>query len=166
MSSDMQLELAISRDIDDYLNTMLIDMQKMLNAYAKSKQFRLDNAQLSNLMAVAEETSSVEVVKNYIRYQMGRPDSDSSWRHSASDRPTFGDSLIAALDTLKSSALGIVTGNAAKLNEDEQVPYVDRTWIRLTRLYVGYMRRYLYYRNDEVKRERAAEEKQRAAGGR
>lgn len=157
MSSDMQLELAISRDIDDYLNTMLADMQKKLDAGAIWEGGRLENSQLSNLVAVAEETGSVEVVKNYIRYQIGRDEKGAAWRRLTGPRLTFGDGLIADLDALRERAQGIVAANGKRLSETEQTPYVDRTWIRLTRLYVGYMRRYLYYRNDAQKR---------AAGGR
>lgn len=146
MSTDThQLELAINNSVDGYLNKMLTDMEKLLKNVPPKM---LENAQLSNLRAVTQDTISVEVVTNYIRYQMGRDEHARSWRRYAGDKP-FGDALIAAIDGLKGAAEGFVSLHAPKLEKEEHEKLVNRTWMSLTRLYAGYLRRYLYYVNSK-----------------
>lgn len=147
MSTDTQLELAINNSVDGYLNKMLTDMEKLLKNVPPKM---LENAQLSNLRAVTQDTTSVEVVTNYIRYQMGRDEHARSWRRYAGEKP-FGDALIAAIDGLKGPAESFVTDNSKglTLTDKQRQDYLDRTWIALTRLYAGYLRRYLYYVNSK-----------------
>jgi hypothetical protein len=150
MSTTMQRELKINQAIDGYLNKMLAEMQKLLDA-SQIWESRMELGQIQNLLAVAHETSSVEVVKNYIRYQMGRDSGAfSSWRWRVGTGPTFGDQIIAELDKLQTLAATFVPPQGSS---DEEV---DRTWMKLTRLYLGYLRRYFYYK----KRERGAERRQ------
>src|SRR5919199_1339781 len=52
----------------------------------------LREAQLRNALAVASETPSSEVLKNWIRYQIGRPDG-RGWRQNG-----FGEAIIEQLE--------------------------------------------------------------------
>ena len=138
-----QLELAINRSVDEYLNTMLPDMNKLLEGLGGNV---LENSQLSNFAVVTQDTGSVEVVKNYIRYQMGRDDKGRTWRKRVGPEQ-FGDRLIAAIDGLHKVAESFVTLHGGGLDEAQSQAHINSTWIALTRLYAGYMRRYLYYMN-------------------
>ncbi|MBK7916835.1 MAG: hypothetical protein IPJ94_11365 [Chloroflexi bacterium] len=139
MSTTMQRELKINQAIDDQLNKILEDMQKLLDA-SRIWESRMEVGQIQNLLTVAQETDSVEVVKNYIRYQIGRDTTGSSWRRRVGTGPVFGEQIIAELDELKGTASTLVP------QEDTGEFEVDRTWMKMTRLYLGYMRRYFYYK--------------------
>ncbi len=139
MSTTMQRELKINQAIDGYLNKMLAEMQKLLDA-SQIWESRMELGQIQNLLAVAHETSSVEVVKNYIRYQIGRDGGAVSWRRRLGTGPTFGEQIIVELDKLQALAATFVPQQGSS---DEEVA---RTWMKLTRLYLGYLRRYFYYK--------------------
>ncbi len=135
-------ELQINQAIDDRLNELLSQMQQLLDK-SRIWESKMEVAQIQNLLAVAHETNSVEVVKNYIRYQIGRDGGSGSWRRRVGTGPTFGDQIIAELDRLKSIAQSIVPQSA------QGETLVDGAWMKLTRLYLGYLRRYFYYKKRE-----------------
>lgn len=92
---------------------------------------QLKENQLRNVINIANETECVPVVTNFIRYQIGR---HSEWR-----KENFGERLIEKIDNLKESAKEI----------DERD--VDDAWIKLTRLYLGFMVRYYKYLVEKAK---------------
>jgi hypothetical protein len=134
----IQRELEINRVIDDQLNEILRQMQSLLDA-SRIWESDMEVSQIQNLLAVAYETNSVEVVKNYIRYQIGRDRDGKSWRRPADAKPVFGDQIVNELDKLQKVAAGIVPKDSSQME-------VDQTWMKLTRLYLGYLRRYFYYK--------------------
>lgn len=137
---DMQRELTINQAIDDRLNGILQQMKVLVDNSRIWEAKKMEVSQIQNLLAVSQETGSVEVVKNYIRYQMGRDGGSDSWRNRMGTGPTFGEQVIDAVDNLRSVAASIVPEE--KNNQAE----IDRTWMKLTRLYLGYLRRYFYYK--------------------
>lgn len=142
MSSTMQRELRINQAIDAHLNAMLQQMQEMLDA-SRIWESNMEVSQIQNLLAVAQETDSVEVVKNYIRYQIGRDGNAGSWRRRVGTGPVFGEQVVAELDRLYGVAKSLLPeqkDDAAARREAE------RTWMKMTRLYLGYLRRYFYYK--------------------
>ena len=134
----MQQELALDKEIDDRLNELLKQMQKLMDG-SRIWESSMEVNQIQNLLAVAMETDSVEVVKNYIRYQIGRDNKSASWRKGVGNRLTFGDQIVDELDRLHGIALSIVPANSAQ-------HFIDRAWMKLTRLYLGHLRRYFYYK--------------------
>jgi hypothetical protein len=104
----------------------------------------LREAQLRNAIAVASATSSIEVVKNWIRYQIGRPDG-RGWQHEQ-----FGQGLIEQLERDLNQLAAEV---AAELGMPERQPEL---LIRLARLHLGYLYRHFYYREQERERLRRA----------
>jgi hypothetical protein len=130
-------ELYINQAIDERLNTLLVRLQQLMDD-TRIWQSKMELNQLQNVLAVAQETGSVEVVKNYIRYQMGRDNTSNSWRRRAGTGPAFGDRLISELDHLHDVAETIT-------QEKKGSPTTDKTWMALSRLYLGYLRRYFYY---------------------
>lgn len=135
----MRRELEINRAIDDRLNELLRQMQKLMDD-SQIWNSRMELNQIQNLLAVAYETNSVEVVKNFIRYQIGRDGGGNSWRRRVGAGPTFGDQIVAELDRLQEVAAAIVPQSGSSDAE------VNQTWMKLTRLYLGYLRRYFYYK--------------------
>lgn len=142
MSSTMQRELRINQAIDAHLNAILQQMQELVDA-SSIWESNMEVSQIQNLLAVAQETDSVEVVKNYIRYQIGRDGNAVSWRRRVGTGPVFGEQIIAELDRLK----GIASGLLPERRDGEATRReIDRTWMKMTRLYLGYLRRYFYYK--------------------
>lgn len=140
----LQQELKIDRAIDAQLNGMLQQMQKILDD-SRIWEGKMEVSQLQNLLTVALDTDSVELVKNYIRYQIGRDASSGSWRRMRGSNPVFGDQIIAELDRLHDIARSIVPANS-----DQQM--IDRVWMKLTRVYLGNLRRYFYYKKRDKER--------------
>lgn len=138
MSTTMQRELKINQAIDAQLNSILKEMQKLLET-SRIWESKMELGQVQNLLAVAQETDSVEVVKNFIRYQIGRTPVGSSWRRRVGTGPAFGEQIITELDKLEGIARTLVPQDATDLE-------IDRTWMKMTRLYLGYLRRYFYYK--------------------
>lgn len=130
-------ELLINQAVDARLNIMLVRMQQMMDDN-RIWQSKMELSQIQNVLAVALDTNSVEVVKNYLRYQIGRDTTAGSWRRRLASGPTFGEIVIAEIDRLNEWAVTIT-------NEEKGTPLTDKTWMNLTRLYLGYMRRYFYY---------------------
>ena len=133
----MQQELKIDKAIDDRMNAILRQMQNMMDD-AQPWSDKMEVNQIQNLLAVAQETDSVEVVKNFIRYQIGRDGGRASWGRSMKG-PAFGDRLIDELDKLEKIAKSIVPADSDSL-------LAERAWMKLCRLYIGHLRRYFYYK--------------------
>lgn len=132
----LQKELKINQAVDDRMNEILRQMQEMLDA-SKVWEGGMEVSQMQNLLAVAQETNSVEIVINYIRYQIGRDSNKSSWRRGSSLDSAFGEQVIAALNKLQEIAESITGSDPAA---------AERAWMTLTRRYLGYMHRYFYFK--------------------
>jgi hypothetical protein len=105
----------------------------------------MEKHQMKNLLSVALETPSVEVVKHFILYQVGRDTSGSSWRHK-----NFGRTLVRAIDALRKDADRITRQVHRELRLDEPTDeQVDAAWMDLTRAYLGHLNRYFYFRKEE-----------------
>ena len=143
MREMLQRELALNRGIDAAMNDLLKGMKELVDG-SRIYQSRMEIHQMSNLVAVAQETDSVEVIKHYILYQVGRDTRNESWHRRMGSARTFGEELVSRLDSLHDLALGMVSEVTGTSALD-----VDRTWIKLTRLYLGHLRRYFYYLKKE-----------------
>ena len=111
----------------------------------------LRDGQLRNAVAVANETARLEVVKNWVLYQVGRPDG-RGWRQGG-----FADGLVGHLDGDLDRLAGTVATNPGLPDRQRDAH------LRLTRLYLGYLSRALSYRQQE--RERPAPGAPPAPGG-
>lgn len=136
--TQLQRELHINRDIDQAMNKLLPQMKAFMDDTEIWKS-DMELNQLQNLLSTAQDTQSVEVVKNFIYYQIGRDNRGSSWRKSERGKPSFGDRLIQALDDLRDTAVPIAEKHDGKADD------IDKAWMGLTRLYLGNLRRYFYY---------------------
>lgn len=146
---DTLREIALSREIDRQLDT-IVQVAGSLAAQLKDSSMREN--QLRNVLDVALHTDSIEVVGNYIRYQIGR---GGSWKSG-----NFGENVIAVLGDggpvhriAKRAA-----GEAHKtLQEAEAANKLDKAVlpkltvleaearVQLTRLFLGYLNRWFLY---------------------
>src|SRR5215212_555985 len=141
--AEARSELHLRREIAARLDQIVALGQKLVDDKlfgAQNHNGQLQPTQLRNAIAVANETSSLEVLKNWIRYQIGRADG-RGWRHER-----FGEGLIEQIDgPLQTLAAEVATGAGASDRQHE-------VWAQLTRLYLGYLNRHFYYRNEEQRR--------------
>ncbi|MEW6457052.1 MAG: hypothetical protein AB1410_10120 [Acidobacteriota bacterium] len=98
------------------------EAEKLCNDYGREKI--PETAQLQNLRTVAFSTSSIEEIKNYIKYQMGRI---KEW-FSEKEGKKFGDALIKKIEEEKTYFSS---------NPD--------TALYSIRLFIGYLIRYAKY---------------------
>jgi hypothetical protein len=139
MSTNVELNLRLQNAIEGRLNALTNQAQDLVRDTRLFQSEAMEESQMQNLVSVARETNSAEVVINFILYQIGR-DSKNTWRYSS-----FGEKLARALRGLKGEAETIVTSVTQKEAEPETV---DEVWIRLIRHYVGQLRRYFHYRKN------------------
>lgn len=132
---DQHIELKIQKGIrqceDDLVNWIQLALDK------KPTYGKLEESQFRNVLRVAETTDSPEVVKNFLRYQLGR---DNKW---GSGRNSLAETIINDIDKNISTASQKIAKDA---NVTESVK-VKEIHIELIRRYLGYGSRYLKYLN-------------------
>jgi hypothetical protein len=135
--------MAIQQGVDQTTNALirrlrtLVDDTQVVNS-------RMEKHQIGNVLAVALETPSVELVKNFVLYQAGRDVSGTSWR-----KANFGEKLVAELDALYEEAKSIAQEVSGQLRAGEaEERDIEEVWIELVRQYLGQLNRYFYYRKE------------------
>ena len=137
--------MAIQRGIEQAMNEMVRDMQDLIdddkiNVVASD----MEKHQIGNLLGVAIETDSVELVKNFVYYQVGRDTKGSSWRRNG-----FGPELVKRLDSLKTKADSIAGEVHRQLGlSTPGLQQIEEVWIQLVRQYLGQLHRYFYYKKE------------------
>ena len=137
---ELLLEEALNRQLDALVR------QANLTVVLLKTNDRMEKNQLRNLLNVAVESRSVEVVINFVRYQIAR--NESAWGKGEKD---FGHQVIAdvrgEVKRLAKLALDYVQKEEAA--EAEAVPIPDAlhatAYVRLVQLYLGYVNRAFYY---------------------
>jgi hypothetical protein len=137
MSAQVELGLRLQDAIERRLNTLTASATALIDKTKVCHSEKMEESQMQNLVSVARETDSAEVVLNFILYQVGRDEKSKSWRHG-----DFGVELEKALRGLKGDAQQI----AVQVAGEETPELVDEAWIRLMRHYVGQLRRFFYFR--------------------
>lgn len=130
-------ELEIQRGIRQAEDALVIAIEDALNTceYPTSGRDKLEESQFRNLVRVADSTESPEVVKNFIRYQVGR---ERKWGRG---EKSLAERIIHDIDSrLKDSAQKIVE-SAQETDERKRVQ------MELVRRYLGYGARHLRYLN-------------------
>jgi hypothetical protein len=127
---DLQVQRAIRQSEDD-LVTWIQD------ALDKTKYGDLEESQFRNLVRVADTTDSAEVIKNFIRYQVGR---DRKWGRG---QESLAERIIQDIDGNIKKTSGIIA-------ECSQIDFKP-IWLELIRRYLGYGSRHLKYLRDGKK---------------
>jgi len=126
-----QKELKIQKEIRQIEDDLVIAIEKILKN--KDSCENLEEAQYRNLMHVADTTESIEVIKNFLRYQLGR---DKKWG--------VGENSIA--QRIINDIDGLLHDQAEKIVAE--IKYIEKfkpVWLELTRRYLGYGSRRLKY---------------------
>jgi len=98
----------------------------------KPKDEKLEESQFRNLVRVADTTDSTEVIKNFLRYQVGRGD---KWGRG---KGSLAEQIIEDIDVKLKKTAGEISDNSD----------FKEIWLELTRRYLGYGARYLKYLNE------------------
>lgn len=136
ISTEQRIELQVQKAIRQTEDDLVIWIQDALDTceYGKSGKEELEESQFRNLVRVADTTDSAEVIKNFLRYQVGR---DKKWGRGEESLATR---LIQDID-------GNIRTTAEEVAEDCQTNFKP-IWLELIRRYLGYGSRYLKYLKD------------------
>jgi hypothetical protein len=99
--------------------------------------------QIRNVLNVAEESKSVEVVTNFIRYQIGRSSSNQQWQYNG-----FG---LQVIKDIEEGEVPVAADRAAKAAAEVIGEGADKealcreAYLELTRYYLGYLNRAFYF---------------------
>lgn len=129
--SEQQKELKIQKGIrqaEDFLVTWIQDALDDKKSYGD-----LEESQFRNLLRVSDTTESTEVIKNFLRYQVGR---DKKWGRG---KDSLAEKIINDID-------GRIKKRANTIAQDAKTEDFQLIWIELTRRYLGYGARYLTYK--------------------
>ncbi|RME69891.1 MAG: hypothetical protein D6784_17615 [Chloroflexi bacterium] len=145
--SQLRRQMAIQHQIERLMNTLIRSVKQLVDD-TQIAESNMEKHQLKNLLNVALESPSVEVVKHYILYQMGRDTAGTSWRYRQ-----FGERLIKHLDELGKTETELVLGAiSAEGKPAGSAPYFtekDEIWHQLVRAYLGQLNRYFYYAKEK-----------------
>jgi hypothetical protein len=143
---EIQRRMLVGELVDRQMNQIVRQVCSLVDN-TELQASSMEKHQFSNLLGVALETSSVESVANFIRYQMGRDVRGNSWRNK-----DFGDRLIKELQGLRGVAEAIAGDVAHTVRTGELSPIdVDAIWAELVRQYVGQLNRYFYYKKEAMR---------------
>ncbi len=136
IESNSKVELQVQKGIRQTEDNLVIWIQDALDKtdYGKSGRDKLEESQFRNLVRVADTTESPEVIKNFLRYQVGR---EAKWGRG---KGSLAERIIQDIDENLQNA-------AKKIAEASGSPNRKEIWIELIRRYLGYGARYLKYLN-------------------
>jgi hypothetical protein len=123
------------RQILDELDTQVVKRAEDIVDKASGITKKLEDKQIRNVIAVADDTQSVAVVDNFIKYQIGRSKENEGWRFGENGGAGFGEAVREDLAQLREWAKQKASGDVKA--EDLE--------IRLVRRYLGYLARYFKY---------------------
>lgn len=118
-----QLTLRIGQEIRQQMDSILENINKIATEYKIADEDK--KSPFRNVLAVAvEPSSSLEIIKNYIRYQVGRGSNASPiWSlRGGKDQKLFAQELVNALDNLSEDVdqiLARVRESLTKLSEKD-----------------------------------------------
>lgn len=130
---NQKVELKIQEQIRQAEDDIVTAIQEALDK--QNSYGNLEEAQFRNLVRVADTTDSPEVIKNFLRYQVGR---DRKWGRGKS---SLAEKIITDID----NKLKKIAENIAKETVKEKMKLI---WLELIRRYLGYGARYLKYLRD------------------
>jgi hypothetical protein len=133
LPTEQQKQLKIQQGIRQAEDELVIWIQ---NALDKTKYGDLEPSQFRNLVRVSDTTESAEVIKNFIRYQVGR---DEKWGRG---KESLAEKIIEDID-------GNIKKNAQIIAECCQTDFKP-IWLEMIRRYLGYGARHLKYKRDGV----------------
>ncbi len=123
------------RQILDELDTQVVQKAEAAVDSMPRITRALEDSQPRNVIAVADDTKSVAVVDNFIKYQIGRCKENEGWRFGERGGKGFGEVVREDLTKLQEWAKNKATEDVTS----------QELAIRLVRRYLGYLARYFRY---------------------
>lgn len=123
------------RQILEELDTQLVQLAEAVVDKTNGITKELEDKQPRNVIAVADDTESVAVVDNFIKYQIGRSKENEGWRFGEKEGKGFGEAVRSDLRQIQEWAKSKASGQVK----------VEELEIRLIRRYLGYLVRYFKY---------------------
>ncbi len=137
----LEIELKIQKGIRDAEDEIVVAIETALNEkkYIQSGNKELEESQFRNLLNVATSTDSAEVVKNFLRYQVGR---DEKWGRGEG---SLAEAIVTDIQQLLKIKAEVIAKNAQVTNEDLAAK-TKEIHMDLIRRYLGYGSRHLVYK--------------------
>jgi hypothetical protein len=132
------IELEVQKKIRHNEDKLVLWIQEALDN--KTSYGDLEESQFRNLVRVADTTDSPEVVKNFLRYQVGR---DKKWGRG---KDSLAEKIVIDIGTEGRS--GRIWELAQEIAQSTQFSNQKGIWMELIRRYLGYGSRYLKYLRD------------------
>ncbi|MEM6353887.1 MAG: hypothetical protein AAF766_24335 [Cyanobacteria bacterium P01_D01_bin.14] len=139
MRRSLTIQKGIRQAEDDIVS--LIEQALDECEYPTSGRDKLEEAQFRNLVRVAASTDSVEVVKNFLRYQVGR---DRKWGRG---EKSLAERIIQDIDSKLKTTSKDILESVKDIEADDTSLDQKGVWMELIRRYLGYGSRYLKYLN-------------------
>lgn len=117
---------------EDNLVQWIEDALKTCQYGKPNTKSELEESQFRNLVRVSESTDSPAVIKNFLRYQVGR---DEKWGRGSD---SLAEKIIQDID-------GHLRSQAEAIAQDSGSQDSKQIWLELIRRYLGYGSRYLKY---------------------
>ncbi|NJL64509.1 MAG: hypothetical protein HC903_25155 [Methylacidiphilales bacterium] len=140
-SNEEYTQLKIQKGIRQQEDRLVIWIQEALDK--KSSYGDLEESQFRNVLRVAETTDSPEVIKNFLRYQVGR---DKKWGRG---KDSLAEKIVTDIGIEEQG--GRLLELASEIAKDAGSDDMPLIWIELIRRYLGYGSRYLKYLRDGQK---------------
>lgn len=140
-ASDQKIQLKIQKEIlqsEDNLVFWIESALKKCKYGQPNTRSELEESQFRNLVRVADSTESPAVIKNFLRYQVGR---DEKWGRG---KGSLAEQIISDID-------GNLRLEAEAIAEKASSTDIKLIWIELIRRYLGYGSRHLKYLKVEDK---------------
>ncbi|AFZ22174.1 hypothetical protein [Allocoleopsis franciscana] len=131
LPTENKIELQVQKGIRQAEDNLVIWIQAALD---NTKYGDLEESQFRNLLRVSDTTDSTEVIKNFLRYQVGR---DKKWGRG---KDSLAEKIVQDID-------GNIKKTAQSIAESSQGDFKP-IWLELIRRYLGYGSRYLKYLKD------------------
>ncbi|MBW4614415.1 MAG: hypothetical protein KME21_14315 [Desmonostoc vinosum HA7617-LM4] len=135
---EQQVQLKIQKGIRQVEDQLVIWIQEALDN--RQSYGDLEESQFRNLLRVADTTDSPEVIKNFLRYQVGR---DKKWGRG---QESLAEKIVSDIGT--ESKGGRLVQLAESIAKEADSSDIKLVWIELIRRYLGYGSRHLKYLRD------------------
>ena len=140
-----QTILLMEQEIGLEMETLIPDMQEM----ARNYNLRDERSPFRNVLDVATDpASSIEVTKNFIRYQLGRRGANQIWGNTF-DGKNFAVALVEKIDGLRGVSKTIIENMGKRLDTELDDSWSQRVHQRLMQLYLGNLVRYQVFLANE-----------------
>lgn len=148
--------LLIADEVDKFMNTLVPDAQKLIQGlFDTQPKHNMERHQLSNLVSATLETDSVEVVRAFVQYQIGRDERGRNWR---AGRLPFGEEVLKRLSEYRQQAQGLVNKVARLAIEPaDKKAEIERVWMVLVRRFAGHLERAFVYHDALRKQKRGGQ---------